>query len=169
MINLYLAASFCAHLACHLYIILVEAHRCFSTTIVLSGDGGTCRTGKSLMTSCWQLAFLGEYPTEQQIKVTEATLFKELNSGRPVYRKYPLNCIHLQLCPGGNLTLDLKYDKWKQAGAELGQAQNQIGKLHGYISFRLSWLSAPLTVSVFLVGFLLMMLSSSEPYCEVVS
>ena len=39
------------------------------------------------MTSCWQLVFLGKYPSEQQIKVTEATLFSDLHKGNPIYRK----------------------------------------------------------------------------------
>ena len=78
-------ASFCAHLAGMLYKIIVTAHRSFSTSVVLSGSGNTSRTGKSLMTSCWQLVFLGGYPKHQQIKITEASMFEELDQGCPVY------------------------------------------------------------------------------------
>lgn len=80
-------ASFCAHLSASLYKVLVEAHRSFSTTVVLSGTGNTPRTGKSLMTSMWQLALQGCWP-KQLIKLTEATIFEELDKGRTVYCKY---------------------------------------------------------------------------------
>ena len=58
------------------------------TSVVLSGDGNTCRTGKSLMTSTMQKIFLGEYQREQHIKLSESTLFNELDIGNPVYCKY---------------------------------------------------------------------------------
>ena len=81
------SASFCAHLAGMLYKIIVTAHRSFTTSVVLSGSGNTYRTGKSLMTSCWQLVLLGDYPKHQQIKITDASVFEELDKGNPVYCK----------------------------------------------------------------------------------
>ena len=80
-------ASFCANLAAFLYRILVEKYRYFSTSLTLSGSGSTPRTGKSLMTSCWQLAFLGHWP-KQSVRITEASLFEHLNSGKTFYCKF---------------------------------------------------------------------------------
>ena len=85
----YFSASFCLNLSSNLYRVLVEKYRYFPTTLVLSGSGCTPRTGKSLMTSCWQLAFLGHWP-EQAVKITEASLFDLLETGVPVWCKSPV-------------------------------------------------------------------------------
>ena len=82
-----ISASLCANLSAFLYNILVEKYRYFSTPIVLSGSGSTPRTGKSLMTSCWQLAFYGKWP-KQSVKITEASLYDVLDKGETFYCKY---------------------------------------------------------------------------------
>ena len=83
-------ASFCANLSAFLYTILVKQYKYFSTSIVLSGSGSTPRTGKSLMTSCWQLALYGKRP-KQSCKISEASLFDLLDKGETQYCKYKLH------------------------------------------------------------------------------
>ena len=60
----------------------------FSTIVTLSGSGNTARTGKSLMTSMWQLVFLGHKPVQRILKLTESNVFELLDEGTPIYRKY---------------------------------------------------------------------------------
>ena len=81
------SASFCANMAAFLYTILVVRYRYFPTALTLSGSGSTPLTGKSLMTSCWQLAFFGYWP-KQAIKISEASLFEHVNKGETFYCEY---------------------------------------------------------------------------------
>ena len=77
-----------AHLAGAIYMQIMDVQVSFSTIVTLSGTGNTSRTGKSLMTSMWQLAFLGHKPMQRILKLTEANVFDLLDEGTPIYRKY---------------------------------------------------------------------------------
>ena len=81
-------ASFLIHLSGHLYNEIQEVQNGYVTTIVVSGSGNTCRTGKSLMTNMWQLVFNGFKAEDQGISITPSALFSKLDKGIPYYSKY---------------------------------------------------------------------------------
>ena len=81
-------ASFVWHLSGYLYPQVMETQFGWVTCIVLSGAGNTCRTGKSLLTSMWQLVFDGFKSQEQGISISTAALFTKLDKGIPYYSKF---------------------------------------------------------------------------------
>ena len=80
-------ASFVSHLHGKLYNEVMERQNGFVTSIVLSGAGNTGSTGKSLMTSMWQILFNGCKSQEQGISITKSALFSKLAKGTPYYGK----------------------------------------------------------------------------------
>ena len=83
----YPVASFVSHLSGKLYNQIMEVQNGFVTSIVLSGSGNTGKTGKSLMTSIWQIVFDGYKSQEQGISITLPALFAKLDRGSPYYSK----------------------------------------------------------------------------------
>ena len=81
-------ASFVWHLSGYLYPQIMDVQFGWVTCIVVSGAGNTCRTGKSLLTSMWQLLFDGFKSQEQGISITTAALFTKLDKGIPYYGKF---------------------------------------------------------------------------------
>ena len=82
------SASFAAHSQGAIYTQIMDVQPFYSTTVTLSGSGNTGRTGKSLMTSMWQIVFIGHKPVERIMKVTESTLYNLLSEGTTIYCKY---------------------------------------------------------------------------------
>ena len=72
----------------YLYCHVINSQHNFMTMVVASGAGNTSKTGKSLMTNMWHLAFEGNKLNEGTMTITEAAIFKQLDKGRPVYSKY---------------------------------------------------------------------------------
>ena len=91
-------ASFIAHLTGYLYNEIMDFGYGydfgFVTSIVLSGAGNTFGTGKSLMTSMWQITFDGHKSNEQGISITNSALFSKLDRGIPYYSKYCVNGVY---------------------------------------------------------------------------
>ena len=81
-------ASFIIHLSGYMYNEIQEVQNGFMTSIVVSGAGNTCRTGKSLMTNIWQLVFQGHKAQDQGISITMSALFSKLDKGIPYFSKY---------------------------------------------------------------------------------
>ena len=82
------SGTLAAHAQGAIYTQIMDVKPHFSTTITLSGRGNTGLTGKSLMTSIWQIVFLGYKPVERIMKLTESTLYNLLSDGTNIYRKY---------------------------------------------------------------------------------
>ena len=80
-------ATFLVHLSGHLYNEIQECQNGFMTSIVVSGAGNTCRTGKSLMSNMWQLVFNGCKAEDLGISITDSALFAKLDKGIPYYSK----------------------------------------------------------------------------------
>ena len=71
-----------------LYLEIMEEQNHFMTVVVASGAGDTSRTGKSLMTHMWQWVFDGKKTDEGTMSISEAAVYKQLDSGTPVYSKF---------------------------------------------------------------------------------
>ena len=80
-------ASFVSHLQGKLYNEVMNRQKGFVTSIVLSGSGNTGSTGKSLMSSMWQILFNGFKSQDQGISITQSALFSKLDKGIPYYGK----------------------------------------------------------------------------------
>ena len=87
LILYFFPASFAAHAQGAIYPQIMDVQPHYSTTVTLSGSGNTSRTGKSLMTSMWQIVFLGHKPAERVMKLTESSLYQLLSEGTPIYCK----------------------------------------------------------------------------------
>ena len=81
-------ATFLAHLMGFLYTQIMDELDNYYTCIVVSGSGNTARTGKSLMTSMWQIVFDGFKTKERVLTITEAAIYDKLDKGIAVYSKY---------------------------------------------------------------------------------
>ena len=68
-----------------LYTHIMDVQKNFMMFVVASGAGNTNRTGKSLMTSMWQLLFNGKKTTEGTMSISEAEIFRKLDKGTPIY------------------------------------------------------------------------------------
>ena len=81
-------ASFLDHLMGYMYTQIMDVQNGYITCITISGSGNTSRTGKSLLTSMWQLVFDGFKTTERPITITETAAFQRLSDGLPLYSKF---------------------------------------------------------------------------------
>ena len=80
-------ATFLAHLMGFLYTQIMDELDNYYTCIVVSGSGNTSRTGKSLMTSMWQIVFDGFKTKERVLSISEAAIYEKLDKGISVYSK----------------------------------------------------------------------------------